>query len=392
MNNFGIEYYDLLSRALGGNDSVRLQGFLDEVIAQKYNGLQLDGFSFAPEMQLDFTYEQIQKEIGLNVMAQYVDLDSDPIPFGTEGFSLSSGRIPRMKAVEFWNEDKYRKMLIDEQRFGADSDRVSNAAFNGLFMTVDKLVGGHTNALTYQRHQIVSKGQFSLTNVNNPNGIVDQIFAAHVPAANKTTLSGNKRWWTSVTDGVYSSEGTAADPIKDLKEMVRKAKNKGVRGHFEVAEEYLAQVVNHSKVLAAIAVAKFPLADQSAAIANISLISDEEKATLLGNIVGAPFKAIDSLVSVEKWDATKKKLVRPQFNAFESNVIVFVPDGSLGQVLTVEPIAFPGSTTAGFYGGRLMLTVAVDGKYKCQSFNTEMTSLVVPDKPQYMWYLTPYSA
>jgi hypothetical protein len=29
---------------------------------------------------------------------------------------------------------------------------------------------------------------------------------------------------------------------------------------------------------------------------------------------------------------------------------------------------------------------------KCQSFNTEMTSLVVPDKPQYMWYLHPYSA
>ena len=34
----------------------------------------------------------------------------------------------------------------------------------------------------------------------------------------------------------------------------------------------------------------------------------------------------------------------------------------------------------------------VDFSKKCQSFETEMTSLVVPDKPQYRWYIHPYSA
>jgi hypothetical protein len=101
MNTYPVQFYDLLSRALGGNDGRRLQGFLDNVVAQKYNQLNIPGFKFAPEMQLDFTYEQIQKEIGLNVMASYVDLDSQPIPVGTEGPVISTGRIPRMKLAEY---------------------------------------------------------------------------------------------------------------------------------------------------------------------------------------------------------------------------------------------------------------------------------------------------
>jgi hypothetical protein len=76
-------------------------------------------------------------------------------------------------------------------------------------------------------------------------------------------------------------------------------------------------------------------------------------------------------------------------DAFEADVFVFVPDGELGEILTVEPIAIEGGTYGTFYDGRLLLTVDVDAKYKCQSFNTEMTSLVVPNKPQYMWYLKP---
>ena len=67
MNTYPVQFYDLLSRALGGNDGRRLQGFLDNVVAKKYNELNIPGFKFAADMQLDFTYEQLQKEIGLNV-------------------------------------------------------------------------------------------------------------------------------------------------------------------------------------------------------------------------------------------------------------------------------------------------------------------------------------
>lgn len=395
MNTYTLEFYDLIARALGGNDSKRLQGYLDEVMALKYNGLQIDGFDFAEDMQLDFTYEQIQKEVGLNVMAQYVDVDAPAIPLGGEGFQIGTGKIPRMKLVEYLNEDKIRKQLILEQRFGENSDRVINSAKDKLFVTLDKLFGGHTNALTYQRHQVVSAGKFTLTDTNNPNGIQNVTFAAHVPAGNINNLSENKRWWTSVDkDGVYSNEGSACDPIKDLKAIVRKAKDKGVRGHFEVDDAYMEQVLDHSKVREAIASNMYPLSTGDALVAAMAAVANmdkEAKVAALGKIVGAPFKLIDSIVSVEKWDREQKKLARPTFRAFNANVLVFVPDGSLGEILVVEPITV-GGTSGSMYGGRLLMIADIDVTKKCQSFNTEMTALVVPDKPQYMWYLHPYTA
>ena len=384
MNTYPVQFYDLLSRALGGNDGRRLQGFLDNVVAQKYNELNIPGFKFAADMQLDFTYEQLQKEIGLNVMASYLDLDSQPIPVGTEGAVISTGRIPRMKMVEYYNEDKYRKLLIAEQRFGAGSDRVVNAAVEALFNTADTLVGGHTNALTYQRHQIVSTGKFTLNSTNNPNGLVGLTFASHVPAANINTLTSTKRWWT---DSEYKTEGSAADPIADMIAMVEVARQKGVQGHFEVNASYLDKIIKHSKVVAAIGANLFPTAADSAASA--SYLSRAKKIEVLAEIVGAPINAIDAIVATEVYNKSTKALERKMIDAFEANVVVFVPDGNLGEILTVEPIAIEGGTYATFYGGRLLLTVDVDAKYKCQSFNTEMTSLVVPNKPQYMWYLKP---
>lgn len=393
MNTYSLEFYDLLSRALGASDARRLQGYLDEVVALKYNNLDIPGFTFAPDMQLDFTYEQLQKEVGLNVMAQYVDLDSPAIPLGGEGFQLGTGKIPRMKLVEYFNEDKVRKQMILEQRFGAGADRVVNSAKNHLFITVDKLIGGHTNSLTYQRHQIVSRGKFVLTDTNNPNGIVNQTFASHIPAANINDLAGAYRWYTVKTDdGQYTTPGANCDPIKDLKAIVRKAKDKGVRGHFELDEVYADVIVDHPKIQEAIAVRLYPLSTGdalTAAKAAVAQLTTADKLAALEKIVGAPFKTIDSIVSVEKWDNDLKHLVRPTFRAFEDNVLVFVPDGSLGEILTVEPISM-GGTAATFYGGRLLLTVDVDYSKKCQSFETEMTSLVVPDKPQYMWYIHPY--
>ena len=394
MNTYSVEFYDLLARALGANDSKRLQGYLDEVMAAKYNSLQLDGFSFAPEMQLDFTYEQLQREVGLNVMAQYVDLDSPAIPLGTEGAALSTGKIPRMKLVEYLNEDKVRKQRITEERFGISSDRVINSAKDNLFITVDRLIGGHTNSLTYQRHQMVSNGKIVLTDTNNPNGIVGVTLSAHIPAKNVTTLSGTKRWWTSVSDGIYATPGTDCNPVKDMKDMVRVAKQKGISVHFEVDELYAEQICDHPKVAEAIALSMYPLIGADAiesAVASVSALPYEDKIARLSKLVGAPIKTIDSIVSVEKWDKAESKLTRPTFRAFNDNVLVLVPDGALGEVLTVEPISF-GGTAGTFYGGRLLLTVGVDYVKKCQSFNTEMTSLVVPDKPQYMWYLHPYSA
>ena len=236
----------------------------------------------------------------------------------------------------------------------------------------------------------MSRGKFELTDTNNPNGIVNQSFAAHVPSANITTLAGTKRWWT---DSTYDTEGTQANPIKDLRDWIRDAKRKtGVSMHIEVDSDYFDAVLSHSKVLAAIGANLFPTADAGVQVSSASVQGDDVKKAVFERIVGVPVKVIDSIVAVEKWDNDSKTLSRKSFRAFEGNVLVLVPDGTIGTVKTVEPIAIGGGDYATYYGGRLLLTVGADYVKKCQSFNTEMTSLVVPSVPQHFYYFHPYSA
>ena len=387
MNAYTIQFYDLLTRALGGSESKHIQGFLDDVMARKYNALQLDGFSF-DEMQTDFAYEQIQRELSITPMANYYDLDSPALPRGNEGLKSWTGKIPRMKDVEYLNEDKIRKQLLLEQRIAAiGSDRVVRGAMETLFVTLDKLIGGHTNSLTFQRHQMVSKGKFEITFANNPKGVSGLSFSAHVPAGNVTTLTLTKRWWTNAD---YSTEGNAADPIGDMQAMVDKANTAGLSAfHFEVEKAYFKKILNHSKVLKAIALNLFPTADPTNTTGAVAVMGEDVKKRALEAVVGCPFKVIDSIVSKEAPVKATQDYTIVNMKAFEPNVLVLVPDGNIGRVLTVEPIALPGGTYGSFYDGRLLVTVGVDPVKKCQSFNTEMTSLCVPEVPQYMWYIYP---
>lgn len=389
MNTYTVQFYDLLSRALGGSESKHIQGFLDDVMARKYNALQLDGFVF-DEMQTDFAYEQIQREVSITPMANYYDLDSPAIPRGSEGLKSWTGKIPRMKDVEYLNEDKIRKQILLEQRIAAiGADRVTRGALDTLFVTVDKLIGGHTNSLTFQRHQMVSKAKFEINYTNNPKGISGLSFSAHVPTANVTTLSSTARWWTNAGK---TSEGGDANPIGDMQAMVEKANDAGIPVHFEVEKAYFKKILNHSKVLSAIALNLFPTGSVSDTAGAVAVMGDDVKQRALESIVGAPFKLIDAMVSKEAPVKATQDFQVVNMKAFEPNVLVLVPDGTIGRVLTVEPIALPGGTYGSFYDGRLLLTVGVDPVKKCQSFNTEMTSLVVPEVPQYMWYLYPNNA
>ena len=386
MDTYSIQFYDLLSRALGPGESI--QSFLDNTMALKYNNLQLDGFAFEPFMQTDFTFEQVFGEVGLNATAQYYDLDSPALPDGTPGMKSYTGKIPRMKKVEYFNEDKLRKMKLIEDRRSTSAAQIADIAYQQLFITVDNLIGGHTNALTYQRHQAVSAGKLSINATNNPKGIKNVVIDFHVPDANKTTLTGTARWWTSSTH-TAGNEGAACDPCADLANVVKNARNKGIRGHFEVNIDYLKECLGHSAVLSAIGISLLPASDSTAQAAYARIQPYEILKQRLEAIIGAPIKAIDSLVAIESIDKSEKAFVRSNVDAFNKDVWVFVPDGEIGVVKTVEPIAIEGGQYGSFYGGRLLLTVGVDYVKKCQSYNTEMTSLVIPTVPQYFLYLFP---
>lgn len=379
-------FYDLVTNGLGALDNY--QGFLDEVMSLKYNGIQMDGFVFDPNMQIDFTYHQLQKELDLNVMATYVANNSPAMPQSTRGFEIATGKVPRMKTRHEIDEETIREQMVIQQRFGAASDRAGQAARDALFETTDNMIGSHTNSLTYQRHQMVSTGALTLLDTNNPNGLKNVTFSANIPAINKLQLTGTSKWWTDYT---HATEGSAADPIKDLIAKVRYAHLHGVTAcHFEVDLLTAQDMCNHSKVLSAIGYRYSPaISSDNSAIAIGRNLGYDGQLLALEQLVGVSINVIDSIVSVEKWDKSSKSVLYPQLRSFSADVLVLVPDGQIGSIKVVEPLQLPlnNGTYGQFYGGRLLLTVDFDIQMKTQSFESEMTALVVPTKQKYMYYL-----
>lgn len=385
MNTHDKNYF-ALTDILGIRTEKTLNAFLDKML-DKYNVLNLEGFPMA-QLQSSFTFEQTIKALQPNIMASYVALQSDPIPIGTEGVSVNTGTIPRQKSMEVLDEIKTREIYMLANRKDITVDRLSDAAAYQLYVTLDMMFGGHYNSMTYQRHQIVSTGKFSTTDTNNPRGIKNFVFDAHVPSKNVTALASTKQWWTD--KGTYATEGAACDPIADLEAMVDAADEAGVGAkHIEIDKIYAKKVAAHSKVVKAIAANIYPMGDETMATAAAANLSFDRKIQVLGEIVGAPIKVQDHIATVQKWDNSTKALKNESLRSFASDVIVLVPDGSIGQTLAVEPLRLAG----GFYGdrmnGALLLSIVYDYQRKIQTYNTELTALVVPDKTPYMFYLYP---
>lgn len=398
MNTYTPKFYDLLSLALGSSDSYVLQSYLDNVMASKYNELSIPGFAWSENMSPDFTVEVLYKNVDIIPMAQYVDLDSPAVPIGTSGMGGYTAKIPRMKLSEYYNEDKMRKVMLAERKLNGlrnGANDVINAARNTLFVTTDTLIGAHVNSLSHQRHQMVSKGLLEINSVNNPMGVKDLRIEAKVPTKNVTTLKGNARWWTLLSDGTYSTPGSACDPVKNLRDMVRNAQLSGLRNmHFELEFNYADQVAAHPKVVEAVATELLVGAvNEDWAIAKVNYMTTEAKLATLGKIVGAPFQIMDHVSTVQKFNKDTQKLENKQLNAFEPGVIVLVPDGQIGEIVPVEPIVVndPAATYGGFFDGRLLLTVTYDASKKAQAYETELTALSAPTMPQYMYYLYPYN-
>lgn len=370
-------FYDLVSAAVG--DRRYLQAFVDST-KEAYNKLEINGFPFAADMQPDFSFEQISRDYGINAMATWVDIDSPGTPISEEGASLQTGKIPRNKKYAAFSENDYRQMMI-KRVMNAD---LSVLAQDALFNVNKKLIDSHANALTYMRHQMVSKGKFELTSSNNAGGITGTVFTASIPDANKTAKTSTAVWWVTAT----GAEGAASDPVADLKTVGEKAN--GIAYHWEVDALTLRKTLGHSKVKEAIGYSVNPMAANAAAAQAIggNLIEAQRKARL-EEIIGFPIVSIDSISRVDKFDKAQKAVVGTEVRSFEPNSWALVPDGNIGETLVVAPIAVgEQSAFAQYYGGRLLLTYDYDVRKKTQYIESEMTALVVPDKPKYMYLLT----
>lgn len=380
-------FYDLVARGL---DGVGYQEFVDTVFADKYNVPQTQGFRWDDEIQIDFEYKQLQTELGIYAMATYVDVDS-PAPYrSTQGFQLNSGSVPRFKHGFALNEKMIREQMILLDDFnGKMTDRMQSALRRELFNSTDQLIGGNYNTLTYQRHQAVSTGQFSILDTNNPQGIKNVSFDFRVPEKNKKALIGQNRWWTDVP---MTTEGTASNPINDLIERVKFSKDNFIPvGHFEVDKTLWDAFIAHSKVLTAIGYLYSPLVTTDAQALQVgSNLTEDELKSRIEKKIQMPITVIDSISAVERYSKTERKVNKEPIRSFDGSNFVLVPDGELGTIKAVRPIVVddPAARTAFYDGGRTVLMQTFDAKRKIQYIESELTALTVPNKAQYMIYLT----
>ncbi len=377
-------FFNILQLAGGDVGAQALQDFID-TFDDQYNKLERDGFKIAP-MQASLTFEQLEKNYGINAMATVVDIDSPGTPISEGVVSLQTGKIPWSKKVASFDANDYRQMLINSS---VSSDRMGALKLmsqESLLDKIKRIIDSHTNLLTYQRHQMVSKAKYQLTEVNNKGGIEGTIFTAKVPDGNITTLTTTKRWWTNDDN---STEGSASKPTEDLQKISKVAARRGRNFHWEVDSTTLSDTLGHSQVIEAIGYSMFPAAASATIASNVAKNAGREaQIASLEKIIGFPIKEIDSISAVDSYDKVKREVVSTEFRSFEPNVWSLVPDGNIGEWLSAQPIKVdPNGIYAEYYGGRLMLTYDYDARLKTQNIESEMASLMVPDKPKYMYIL-----
>lgn len=381
MDTFNKEtYFDPLYYALRGNAG-RLQDFVDAILAD-YNTLQVEGFTWNNDLLDDFTYEQVERYYGIAPMATVVDPDSPAIPFAREGQALGTGKIPRMKTVDYLNEAKIRTLKKLIRRNDVSFDRIVDSAGAAIGGIIVDQTESFVNALSFQRDQMVSTGGITYNATNNPYGIALSL-SARVPSANIKTLATTKRWWTAAD---YATEGVNADPVQDMKDMVEAARKKGVVAcHFEINNVFLDAILGHSKVQTDI-LARLSLSARYD-VTSLAPFSRAEQVSALSALVGKPIVEKDHISSVEYVEGGVRK--SREFNSFAADVVVLVPDGNIGEILTVEPLLLEGGRYAFAFNGKAAFTIQADYTKKCQSYSGELTSLCVPNKPKQMWYLKP---
>ena len=392
-NKYSKGFYNLMSEA-GITTSTVFAGYISNVLKfGESQDLNLRGFTFDNKMQIGFDFKQALLENRIRVMATYADKDSEVIPFGTKGFDIVTGVIPRQKARFHWDEDDYRKYLEAVQDIDFQNQSITDYALDCLFNNLSDITEAHKTSMTYQRDQMVSKRRLSLDATNNPRGIKGIVFEAEVPEANVTTLEGTHRWFTNADK---TTEGAASNPVKDMRDKVRAIKRLGYTGGItvEVDEISFFEDMNHSKWQTAIGYKLMPsLLQSSANDANARQVGanagDEDIKRAFAAIIGVREVILNQgLVGVEKL-GQDGELHRVPFRSFAANTYVFYPTGGpLGTIKVVAPLLPDDECLYGeVLGGKGIIQYEYDSHSKEQDWWSELTALCIPTRPKEMFYL-----
>lgn len=388
MNTRPGNYYELLAFGLG---DVTFQQFVDK-FKTKYNKEQTDGFAWDPEVQLDYTYEQLEVNLGITTLPTYVDSESDAYDRSLGGFVIGSNKIPTQKARYAMNRKILRERMLAVKKFGqaALTGESRDAILNLMFESTDQLLQANVNARTHQRMRICSTGKFTIDAENNPQGLTGLTFDFGIPAENMDELKTTERWWTK-SEHVPANEGAASDPLQYLKNKVKMMRKNGYpAGHFEMSQDLFDDLLTHSKVLKRIGLALNPMVTDESAIVAAKNLTDDVLKSQIERIIGCKIVTRDSVAAVDKYDADSKSLKPVSIENFAPCNVSFVPDGQIGTIKSVQQLTMddPTERVAWFDGNRTLLTQRYNSATKTMYVQSETSILLVPQMPRYMQIYT----
>lgn len=383
------QFYDLIGQGLLAFGYTSLTEYVNDFFAEKYNAeasFAQMGFPLNPNIPIRPTFEQIEAVIRPYTMAANVDIDSDGPTKSTDGLTMKMGQLPTFKHEFSFGRKELRERAILAEERGAVSDVDIEVAMNLLFDNIDKLLGGNYNTFRYQRHQIVSTGKLVLDPKNNPYGVPLELDFG-VPSKNKKTSK-----WYSKDGGGNVTEEAAIDPIKDLKAVIRNARQKdgAPKGHFEMSQTTWDDLMAMPFFRSQYAFVKYPTATQDAVSTLGSLAEEDAIKTWLEGVLKTKIEIIDHVAYVEKYDVSGKKIAYGEFESFDEGVIAYVPDGAIGDAQFGRPFVMesPLTRNALYDGGRTLLSHVYGNEGMKQTVKSEVTGLVVPNATRWMYYLT----
>ena len=392
MKTIPVTLRDMMQLGLYGED---WQTFVDHY-EEKFNAATIDGFAFAP-VSLGYTFAQMLSKVGATVLPTYVDPESEGYEMPLGSAQGVTGNIPTQKLFYSVNRVVVREQMQLAQRFGqlALDDEMASVMFGLLDEGTNGLYQAFLNALNHQRHQVVSKGEFTINATNNPRGIKGVTIGFNMPAANKDVLLGSAQWWT---DADHTTEGVNSDPIQYLKNRVKEIRR---TLHYngplkmELSQDLWDDMLGHSKVLPLIS---------SYIYRNIS--SDAVRADLLNFESDDVYKEairkmikVDEVVIRETYAYVSKPgvnsdgepdLSEERIDNFDPNNVAFVPTGQLGTIQGVQPLSMGYDPEKIAYAMENRLLIEQEDIPRTHSINVngEMAQLCVPNAILHMYIST----
>lgn len=394
-NTLPLDLHRVLEIGLGGDS---FQEFIDHY-QEKYDAFEVDGFELEP-IKLGYTWTQLVAKTGAKTLPAYVDPESPGYEAALRTVTGLTGDIPTQKLFYRFNRVTLREQLQLIQRFGQNAITPEmEDVFMGLMdESSDGLIQSNLNALTHQRHRVVSTGHFIINLENNPRGLQGIDLDFGIPSNHYETLTGTKRFWTDAEHTV-AKQGADSDPILYLRNKVKAIRRtfhyNGPLG-LEISKDLMDDLLTHTKVLARIGHSLYPaVTDEATVIANAQNEDDDRLLAKFRKLIGVDgITTRDSYAVVTKPGTDEngeKDLVEDTIENFDPKNISFIPLGrKIGGIQGVEPITlgYDPEDVASFLDGRLKLTQRTIKETHSIYIESEMAQLCVPYAVQQMFICT----